>query len=138
MFLLSLLFPTSLSFNPIPFPLFTATAILTLITLTIFPTLQPGLITLTIFFQTKRFFTITPFQMLILMNLLTKRIRIPIHQHQNRITPLLRILFQIMTSNTITTITSLVDSKTITIQFQTFCFFTVAKYFFCCGVYLGH
>ena len=105
-------------------------SILTLLALTIFATFEPSLIALTILFRAIRLLTIASLQMLIGLNLFTERIRIPIHKYKYSIIPLISIIVQIMATHTITALTSLIDPKTITIEFKTFCLFTIANYFF--------
>jgi len=68
--------------------------------------------------------------MLFVFNLLSERIRITVHERQNRIIALLIVNLQIMTSHTVATVTSLVESETITVQLKTLCLLAIANYLF--------
>ena len=68
------------------------------------------------------------------MNFLAERIRISIHEDENSVISFFGILFQIMTASTVTAFTGLIDSETITVEFEAFCFFTITVDFFGLGI----
>jgi len=68
--------------------------------------------------------------MFVILYLLPKGVRIPVHQGQNSMIPLLSITLKVMTPSAVTSITRLVQSEAITVKFKTFCFFAIAKNLF--------
>ncbi len=118
-----------LSLQPVPLPFLTASTVLALVTLAVFPTAKTSLEALAIFLQAEGLLAVASFQVLVLIDFLTEGIRIAFHQHQDCVVSLLLILLQIPTSVTITAITSLIDPKAIAIKFETFRLLTVAEDF---------
>ena len=64
--------------------------------------------------------------MFVIFNLLTKWVRISIHQCQYGMIPLLRKTLEVVATRTVTPIAGLIESEAVTVQFKTFSFFTIA------------
>ena len=91
--------------------------VLALLAFTVLAAFQASLVALAVFFEAVRFFTVATFEVLVSFYFLAEGVRVAVHKCQYGITPLLTINLEIVAAYTITTFTSLVQSKTIAIKF---------------------
>jgi hypothetical protein len=103
--------------------------ILAFLAFAVLTTLEPCLIALTILFEAVRFFAVATFNVFVCSYFLSERIWVPVHESHDCIASFFRIDLKIVTTYTVTPITSLVQSKAITIEFEAFRLLALADNF---------
>lgn len=119
-----------LSFHSISLPFFASSSIFALIAFAIFATFESGLEAFAVLFQAKWLLTIAAFEVFVVIDFLTERVRVSVHEDHNSVTSLFCVLFQIMATNTVTTFACLIDSETVAVELEAFGLFAIAINFF--------